>query len=423
MRRFAIPSTLTWAALFVGLGVALVAIALTLGPARGADHRDSPGVAGDPAADITDIYAFRNGDNLVVALNVNGLTAPPDNLSRNFAEDVAYNIHVDTTGDIVADITLQFTFSGGTFTLIHPGPPITGPVTPPSLAATPPDPLITTAGPVKIFAGQRDDPFFFDLVGFQQFVKGPFVPASGLRPAGQTPSDTFAGTNISAIVIELPITAVTGAASPNTGVIRAWATTSRLGAQVDRMAIPAINTALIPSSLKETFNKSDPVNDAAAYRPIAQATIESLRAAVDAVFGTPQDGGPLGNLTAAQVATALIPDVVTIDFSQPLQFPNGRRLQDDVIDAALGVVLNRGGAAGISDAVNGNDKAFLSTFPYLAPPHQPAAPAPTPAALPPTGDGRSGGDGFNWQLSIMIAAGAVLAAAGLGLLVRRRLAR
>lgn len=135
--------------------------------------------------------------------------------------------------------------------------------------------------------------------------------------------------------------------------------------QVERMGIPAINTALIPSTMKDAFNQADPRNDVANFRPTAENTITALRAAVDPVLGA-QDGGPLGNLTPAQVAGALIPDVVTIDFSQPVQFPNGRRLEDDVIDVALGVVLNRGGSAGIADAVNGNDKTFLTTFPYLA---------------------------------------------------------
>ena len=68
--------------------------------------------------------------------------------------------------------------------------------------------------------------------------------------------------------------------------------------------------------------------------------------------------------------------MVTIDFSAPVAFPNGRQLTDDVIDAALGIVLNRGGAAGVGDAIDGNDVPFGSTFPYLAAPHAGAAPAP-----------------------------------------------
>ena len=138
--------------------------------------------------------------------------------------------------------------------------------------------------------------------------------------------------------------------------------------QVDRMAIPAINTALIPGDQKDAFNAGSPATDAAQF----QATGDGLRAAVDAVLG-PQDGGPLGDLTSAQVAGALIPDIVTIDFSAPVVFPNGRQLTNDVVDTAVGIVLNRGGAAGVSDGIDGNDKTFSSAFPYLAAPHQPAA--------------------------------------------------
>jgi hypothetical protein len=51
---------------------------------------------------------------------------------------------------------------------------------------------------------------------------------------------------------------------------------------------------------------------------------------------------------------------------------SGRALADDVIDVELTLIF--GGAAGTSnpgltkDNVNGNDKAFLATFPYLASP-------------------------------------------------------
>jgi hypothetical protein len=400
------------------MAVALMAGAmLALQSARAADHRDAPGIEGSPAADINDVYAFRsptNNDNLVVAVTVNPLTAPAQNASVRFASDVSYNIHVDNTGDLVADatVTVRFNADGTQFTIGGLGDPITGPVTG-GLASSA---IVTESGPIKAFAGLRDDPFFFDLVGFKAFTSGPYTPAAGLRQTG-TPADTFAGTNVSAIVIELPIVALTGQSASSTGVIKAWATTSRGGTQLDRMAIPAINTALIPSGMKDAFNAGTPATDEAMFRATAQATIEGLRAAVAPFLGD-ESGGPLGNVPAAGVAAALIPDIVTIDFASPVAFPNGRRLQDDVIDAALGIVLNRGGAAGISDGIGANDKAFLDAFPFLAAPHQ----APPPGA-PATGSGlASQDDGFN-----AAALGAILAAVGavalLGFAARRRFAR
>src|SRR5439155_15427188 len=134
-------------------------------------------------------------------------------------------------------------------------------------------------------------------------------------------------------------------------------------------------------------NLASPINDVANFKATAVTHIGDLRKAIDTTFGIEhgQDGGPLGTLSADQVASALIPDVVTIDLSKPVQFPNGRRLQDDVIDTELGVVLNRGGSRGISDGINANDKAFLSAFPYLAEPNVAAggAAAAGPAAVSP----------------------------------------
>ncbi len=408
--------------------VPLVALGLLAMTASAGDHKDAPSVGGDPAADIADVYAFRspeNSGNLVVALNVNGLEAPAETAERNFATDVSYEIHVDNTGDLVADATARVTFSGEPLmlTIEGLGDPITGEVTPPGSAEA----KVTEVNGIKVFAGPRDDPLFQDIQFFA-FLAAPYVPANGLRRAGETPADFLAGFNLSSIVIELPITTLTGGASSNTGTIKAWATTKRGGSQVDRMAIPDIMNFLIPQDQKDAFNRAEPANDEANYRPTAQTTIEGLRSAVDTAFGSPQDGGPLGDLTAEQAATALIPDLVTIDFSQPVQFPNGRRLQDDVGDVGLGILLNRGGAAGISDAIDANDVAFGTGFPFLAAPHAqaaqaeptatagaPTASAVAPTALPPAGAGDISSDSEGGALPwIILAAAAALGAALLG---------
>ncbi|HEU0075518.1 MAG TPA: DUF4331 family protein [Dehalococcoidia bacterium] len=383
--------------LIVVATLAVVASAVFASMASAADHRDSPLNVDSPTADINDVYAFRsptNPDNLVVAISVTPLIAPSDNTTRGvFDSQVTYQVHVDLDGNLIDDAMVNIRKAGNSLVVEGLGSPVSAAITPPGA-----DPIINTAGPVKVFAGLRDDPFFFDLAGFQGFLSDPRVPAKGLRAAGAgDPVDAFAGTNVLAIVLELPVTALTGGTSADSGVIKTWVSTRR-GDRIDRMGIPTINTALIPSDMKDAFNKADPANDAANFRPVAIDTIDFLRGVVDGLFGVPQDGGPLGDLTSTQVGGALIPDVVTIDFSQPVQFPNGRRLQDDVIDAALGVVLNRGGAAGIGDGVAANDKAFLSAFPYLAGPHT-AGGASAPLTPPNTGDGGLIDSGTSWTLS------------------------
>ena len=72
--------------------------------------------------------------------------------------------------------------------------------------------------------------------------------------------------------------------------------------------------------------------------------------------------------------TGFPPEVIIYDTAQPAQFPNGRKLTDDVVDLACTVagecrVFNQA-----NEGTNGpkeNDVPFLETFPYLAEPHPP----------------------------------------------------
>ncbi len=188
-----------------------------------ADHFDSPIARFDVRTDITDVYAFRSpadADNLVVSMNVTSFSHGAAPLPL-FSNDARYNIHVDNTGDYIADATVTFTFSGISpqeFTASGLGADITGDVT-----ASGAVPNVVTSGPISLFCGPRDDPFFFDLDGFKKFVSGPYIPAAGLRDASMgAPADFFAGRNVGSIIVELPIVALTGAANSNTGIIRAW---------------------------------------------------------------------------------------------------------------------------------------------------------------------------------------------------------
>ena len=69
-----------------------------------------------------------------------------------------------------------------------------------------------------------------------------------------------------------------------------------------------------------------------------------------------------GDATASAIADILLPDILTVDFSDAGGFLNGRQLADDVIDVELGLVTN---GAVPSDCVD-NDSAFSAAFPYLA---------------------------------------------------------
>jgi len=129
--------------------------------------------------------------------------------------------------------------------------------------------------------------------------------------------------------------------------------TFREAAQADRFGLPAIATVFIPSDQKDAYNEAAPADDPVTFR---QFVVDVLTA-----FGNPDPAG---------LADALLPDIQPINTSQESGFLNGRRPQDDVITAELGLIF--GDNADLNDDhVDANDKAFLTTFPYLAAPHLP----------------------------------------------------
>lgn len=89
-------------------------IAMTSTALVASSHREAPGLANDPAADITDIYAFKGerGDtHHAFVVNVSPAYVPQaaPNWYR-FDDDVLYELHIDNNGDAVEDVTYQFKF-------------------------------------------------------------------------------------------------------------------------------------------------------------------------------------------------------------------------------------------------------------------------------------------------------------------------
>lgn len=102
------PLFLTIAAAVIGLGLATPVV-------RASSHMDAPLITLDPAANTTDVYAFRYGaEHLTVALAVYPFEEPGIGPNKhNFDDNVLYEIHVATGSDVAAgraSITYQFRF-------------------------------------------------------------------------------------------------------------------------------------------------------------------------------------------------------------------------------------------------------------------------------------------------------------------------
>ena len=182
------------------------------GVAMAADHAEAPGTAADPAADIGDLYAWHSGDNMVTVLTFNPLGAAGE---TNYDADVLYSIHIDSDGDNVADHDIQARFGqnlAGEWGLQVMGlPGATDATTVGAAGGT-----IDAGGGAKIYSGVKDDPFFFDLTGFNETL------ATGT--VSFTATDGVAGLNVNAIVFEFPYADVVGA----DGTLQVWTTTNRL---------------------------------------------------------------------------------------------------------------------------------------------------------------------------------------------------
>lgn len=192
-----------------------------------ADHIDAPAVTGPSSSslgtDITDIYAFQSpADNskMVFVINTQGLLSPAATSSASFPSNVMYEMNIDNTGDNVEDLVIQCLVKNNKLRVYGPVAPSTpglnstvmtsGTLTETDVTAYGASALnVGSNNGIRVFAGPRDDPFFFDLVRFKEILAG---TQTGFRSPGV---DAFAGTNVMSIVVEVPKNLLGSAATLN----------------------------------------------------------------------------------------------------------------------------------------------------------------------------------------------------------------
>jgi hypothetical protein len=454
MRKLLIaPAALTAAALAATLGF-------------GSSHREAPGITLDPTADNTDTYAWTAKDApgaLTVAANWIPGEVPANGPNFFGWDDRArYYIHIDNNGDGKPDVSYRYQFkttvkNKESFLYALPGasgygdpklnvvqrysivretrghskvlarglpsaPPNIGPKTFPNYSVFENGAVRKLGDGTKVFAGQRDDPFFVDLGATFDGIN--LRKLTGNQGEGK---DDLSGMNTHSIIMQIPerlVTrdhkAVSGADARN-AVVGVWSTTERKrfqvnGAaagkgkrsakgrrsghggwvQVSRLGNPLVNEVVIPLGKKDQFNRTTPDRDAELYgkyvvKPELAAVLNALfdvgapeRNRTDIVQallqGIPMlnqhkgiDGPPAVDTIKLNLGVAPVDaeDRFGVIGGDTAGFPNGRRLGDDVVDIELQVVAGflKGNKVPLGDGVDRNDKPFLSTFPYLASPH------------------------------------------------------
>jgi hypothetical protein len=291
----------------------------------------------------------------------------------------------------------------------------------------------------RVFVGQRRDPFVvnlgetFDLVNIK-------YPATELNSAAEFATvDSLVNNNVTAIEMEVPVACLTQGKGT---IIGGWTTASVpanrvLGsvmpgldgaqqtsggyAQVSRLGMPLVNEVVIGLKDKNTFNNSQPKDDAQFANYVTNPTLPAL---LEILFGSDGVKAPTNfprtdlvaafltgiqglnqptNVTPSEMlrlntAIAAVPAAqqsrLGVLGGDNAGFPNGRRPGDDVLDielrVAMGVLctLSIGGctpANAPAGSLHYTDGAYIQAsgyfaeqFPYLQPP-LPGSPNPNNA--------------------------------------------
>ena len=321
--------------------------------ASAADHLDAPAAKADHRVDITDVYAFKSSaGHTTLALDVDGFLTPADSKVAAYRTNSLYEIKVDRNQDGKADLAYRVRFSpattngDGTKTQAYvvrrdSGASANSNVWKGKVVAkgrtTPYKHAVRTAH-VKhggsVFAGNRDDPFFFDLPGFIEFKEQLLGGSTDLGDllGGFTGMDAFAGH-------ERPLDRHQAAEQP---ARRQRELDRRLGARrpscptvAGRRSTawvgPAINTVfnglLLPSASpyngleKDAFNFQRPTSDASTTTDNVTAVLNAIGNVLTANSATAYTAGEV-----SAIASVLLPDELTLTLNSGAPFASGSSL-------------------------------------------------------------------------------------------------
>ncbi len=357
------------------------------------------------------------------------------------------------------------------------------------------------AGGGQTFAGQADDSFFLDLRVFDLLYGGNLKEVGQDTLAGynvntlslQVPKTALAA---NANATDNPVIGVWS----TTERMGASVTSSSPGGavtdgfvQVSRLGNPLVNEVVVPLKYKDAFNGLTPDKDHTVAPVVAKVLDPILPGLIQKIYDVPappaprndifeifltgickacaspdgtvalpidlnsqqlnKDGKKGADFVPAEelrlnmgIAPTASPNRLGVLAKDTAGFPNGRRLADDVVDIeiqALEGAAQSGNlvpALAAGDAVDVNDRAFGSTYPYVALPHTEAvnkfvpgsaqqAPAPTPTAAAggtaagnqvPVGGVKAGAGGTSRGTFLPAAVGFAVLVAGAGVLALRR---
>jgi hypothetical protein len=364
------------------------------------DHFSGPRALADPAADITDVYAFPSPErpgHLVLVMNVLPLAAA----TSLFSDALSYRFRVRPVTPVTAapafavgpdeyafDVTFAAPLQGnGSGVMAQYGTCTTPSGQQVSFLVG--DESAQTPG-LRIFAGPRLDPFFIDFV---HHIATEAQEKLAFRPAEAV--NGLEGQNVLSIVVEFDTAVFCPGSGPLLAAVAETVIAGSPSARLERMGRPEIkNFTLQPQKfdtvnrdleIRDLYNAEDTFSLNPAYAGAYRARLNANLAYFDRLDGTidwpPDDQGthPLTEL--------LLADFLVVDMSKPFSDEGyleietallagrqhttcgGRSLNHDMVDTYYTLLVGGVDGARISDGVGQATRPAGRSFPYLVSPN------------------------------------------------------
>ncbi len=228
--------------------IMLSALSVAVVSANAADHEDSPSVRQDPTSDFGDVLAWMSPD--AKKLNLLASVVRHATTQSRFSDAALYVFHTRSApsfgGTAAAEVNVICSFEGTTTQTISCWAGNTSFVTG---DATIPGGLVSGDGKLRVFAGLRNDAFFFNSSGFNATrglvidalpTLGPTADAAGCptvdsgtsaalvnqlmsSPDGSPAVDAFGNANILVLATQVDKSIVT----PGGPIVSVWGSSNR----------------------------------------------------------------------------------------------------------------------------------------------------------------------------------------------------
>jgi hypothetical protein len=363
------------------------------------DHFSGPRAIAGPAGDICDVYAFPSPDRpgrLVLVMNV----LPRATASAFFSDAIVCRFRLRPltianggpstfavgAEEFIFDCTFDAPSRNNAATPVQQG-----------YCRTPAGELVAfqvhdessaSSDGMRVYAGLRSDPFFFDLPAYQESVKREQLAFK------QTGSNSLAGFNVLSVVVEADCTPLLQSGGALFAVVGETVSGGKLPIRLERVGRPEVKNVILSwkeydalnrdLEVRDLYNLEDAFHLGKDYRGVYRARLNANLAVFDRLDG--KMDWPLDANGSHPLTELLLADHLVVDISKPYAEDTffeieraalagrahatcgGRSLNDDVMDTLLTLLIASDGPR-VRDGVDAATTPATRQFPYLAKPN------------------------------------------------------